>query len=136
MRNNKLRITFSLLSILTIFITGVAPAHAQTAKIKPNAPADAVDQLSKNFFGPVLEKMLAEDVIFEWETDTYADPKDSPGTFLIAYLSAKSEDLEKASKAVQERLKSRLPNGPALDSLIDMKTITDVVVRSYAVYKK
>ena len=136
MRNNKLRITFSLLSILTIFITGVAPAHAQTAKIKPNAPADAVDQLSKNFFGPVLEKMLSGGAIFEWETDTYADPKDSPGTFLIAYLSAKSEDLEKTSKAVQERLKSRLPNGPALDSLIDMKTITDVVVRSYAVYKK
>jgi hypothetical protein len=113
-----------------------AYVHVGIYKIKPDAPADAVDQLSKNFFGPVLEKMLAGGAIFEWETDTYADPKDSPGTFLIAYLSAKSEDLEKASKAVQERLRSRLPNGPALDSLIDVKTITDVVVRSYAVYKK
>jgi hypothetical protein len=113
-----------------------AYVHVGIYKIKPDAPADAVDQLSKNFFGPVLEKMLADGVIFEWETDTYSDPKDSPGTFLIAYLSEKSEDLEKASKAVQERLKSNLPNGPALDSLIDMKAITDVIVRSYAVYKK
>ena len=95
-----------------------------------------MDQLSKNFFGPVLEKMLTDGAIFEWETDTYANPKDSPGTFLIAYLSEKSEDLEKASKAVQERLKSHLPNGPALDSLVDVKATNDVVVRSYAVYKK
>lgn len=113
-----------------------AYVHVGIYKIMPDAPADAVDQLSKNFFGPVLEKMLADGAIFEWETDIYADPKDSPGTFLIAYLSAKSEDLEKTNKAVQERLKSRLPNGPALDSLIDVNAITDVVVRSYAVYKK
>ena len=113
-----------------------AYVHVGIYKIKPDAPADAVDQLSKNFFGPVLEKMLADGVIFEWETDTYDDPKDSPGTFLIAYLSEKSGDLEKAHKAVQERLKSHLPNGQALDSLIDMKSITDIVVRSYAVYKK
>jgi hypothetical protein len=113
-----------------------AYVHVGIYKIKPDAPTDAVDQLSKNFFGPVLEDMLVDGAIFEWETDTYADPKDSPGTFLIAYLSAKSEDLEKANKAVQERLKSRLPNGPVLDSLIDLNAITDIVVRSYAVYKK
>ena len=113
-----------------------AYVHVGIYKIRPDAPADAVDQLSKNFFGPVLEKMLIDGVIFEWETDTYDDPKFSPGTFLIAYLSEKPEDLEKANKAVQERLKSRLPNGQALDSLIDMNAITDVVVRSYAVYKK
>ncbi len=110
--------------------------HVGVYKIKPDAPADAVDQLSKNFFGPALEKMLTEGAIFEWETDTYDNPKDSLGTFLIAYLSEKAEDLEKANKTVQERLKTPLPNAPALDSLIDMKAITDVVVRSYAVYKK
>jgi hypothetical protein len=113
-----------------------AYVHVGIYKIKTDSPADAVDQLSKNFFGPVLEKMLVDGVIFEWETDIYDDPKASPGTFLIAYLSEKSEDLEKANKAVQERLKSRLPNGPVLDSLIDVNAITDVVVRSYAVYKK
>jgi hypothetical protein len=112
-----------------------AYVHVGIYKIKPEAPADAVDQLSKNFFAPVLEKMLSDGAIFEWETDTYADPKDSPRTFLIAYLSAKAEDLEKANKAVQERLKSHLPKTPALDSLIDVKASSDVVVRSYAVYK-
>lgn len=112
-----------------------AYVHVGIYKIKQDAPADAVDQLSKNFFAPALEKMLADGAIFEWETDTYADPKDSPGTFLIAYLSAKAEDLEKTNKAVQERLKSHLPKAPALDSIIDVKASRDVVVRSYAVYK-
>jgi hypothetical protein len=59
------------------------------------SPLDAVDTLSKSFFAPVLEKMLAAGAIFEWETDTYADPKDAPGTFLIAYLSATAEGLDK-----------------------------------------
>jgi len=114
-----------------------AYVHVGIYKIKPDAPADAVDQLSKNFFGPVLEKMLSDGTIFEWETDTYDNPEDSPGTFLIAYLSEKSEDLEKARKAVQERLESHQPDGrPLLNSLIDMESITDIVVRSYAVYKK
>ncbi|MBN1905927.1 MAG: hypothetical protein JW927_12600 [Deltaproteobacteria bacterium] len=113
-----------------------AYVHVGIYKIRPDAPADAVDQLSKYFFGPVLEKMLVGGTIFEWETDVYDNPKDSPGTFLIAYLSEKAEDLEKANNAIQERLKTPLPNGPALGSLIDMKAITDVVVRSYAVYKK
>jgi hypothetical protein len=113
-----------------------AYVHVGIYKIKPDAPADAVDQLSKNYFAPVLEKAFTDGAIFEWETDTYDNPKDSPGTFLIAYLSAKAEDLENVNKAVQERLKSNLPKAPALDSLIDVKASRDVVVRSYAVYQK
>lgn len=113
-----------------------AYVHVGVYKIRPDAPADTVDQLSKYYFGPVLEQMLIDGAIFEWETDVYDNPKDSPGTFLIAYLSEKNEGLEMVNKAVQERLKSSSPNSPALDSLIDMKAITDVVVCSYAVYKK
>jgi hypothetical protein len=112
-----------------------AYVHVGIYKMKPDAPSDVVDKLSQNFFAPVLEKMLSSNTIFEWETDIYADPKDGPGTFLIAYLSATKEDLDKANGAVQERLKSRSPAGPALDSLIDVKASSDVVVRSYAVYK-
>jgi len=78
--------------------------------------------------------MLAGGAIFEWETDTYANPKDAPGTFLIAYLSATKDGLDKANNAVQERLKSRSA-GPVFDSLVDVKASSDVVVRSYAVYK-
>lgn len=110
--------------------------HVGVYKIRPDAPADAMDQLSQHFFGPVLEKALIDGLIFEWETDVYADPKDSPGTFLIAYLSEKSEDLETVKKAVQKRLEIPLADGPKLASLIDMKEIVDVDVRSYARYKK
>jgi hypothetical protein len=112
-----------------------AYVHVGIYKIKPDAPPDAVDVLSKNYFAPPLEKMLADGAIFEWETDTYADPKDSPGTFLIAYLSATEEGLNKAGNAVQTVLKSRPPEGPAFDSLVDVSASRDVVVRSYAVYK-
>jgi hypothetical protein len=112
-----------------------AYVHVGVYKLKPEAPADAVDTLSKNFFAPVLEKMLAGGAIFEWETDTYANPKDAPGTFLIAYLSATAEGLEKAGKAVQEALKSHPQEGRALDFLVDVGATQDVVVRSYAAYK-
>jgi hypothetical protein len=112
-----------------------AYVHVGIYKIKPDAPSDAVDMLSKNFFAPPLEKMLAEGAIFEWETDIYADPKDAPGTFLIAYLSATKEGLDKAQKAVQEILQSRPLKGPAFDSLVDVNASRDVAVRSYAVYK-
>jgi hypothetical protein len=112
-----------------------AYVHVGIYKIKPDAPRDAVDALSKNYFAPPLEKMLADGVIFEWETDIYADPKDSPGTFLIAYLSATEEGLNKAHNAVQQTLKSRPLKSPAFDSLVDVSGIRDVVVRSYAVYK-
>jgi hypothetical protein len=112
-----------------------AYVHVGIYKLKPDAPSDAVDTLSKNFFAPPLEKMLADGSIFEWETDTYADPKDAPGTFLIAYLSATTEGMEKASRAVQETLKSRPLQGPAFDSLVDVGASRDVVVRSYAAYK-
>ena len=112
-----------------------AYVHVGIYKMRPDAPSDAVDTLSKNFFAPPLEKMLADGAIFEWETDTYADPKDSPGTFLIAYLSATQEGLDKANKAVQETLKSRPMRGPVFESLVDVAASSDVVVRSYAVYK-
>ena len=112
-----------------------AYVHVGIYKMKPDAPPDTVDALSKNFFAPPLEKMLADGAIFEWETDTYADAKDAPGTFLIAYLSATEEGLKKANNAVQNTLKSRPLKGPAFDSLVDVSASRDVVVRSYAVYK-
>ena len=112
-----------------------AYVHVGIYKIKPDAPPDGVDVLSKNFFAPPLEKMLADGAIFEWETDTYADPKEAPGTFLIAYLSATAEGLNKANSAVQNTLKSRALKGPTFDFLVDVSASRDVVVRSYAVYK-
>jgi hypothetical protein len=112
-----------------------AYVHVGIYKIKPDAPSDAADTLSKNFFAPPLEKMLAEGAIFEWETDTYEDPKAAPGTFLIAYLSTTQEGLNKANDAVQKTLKSPPLKGPAFESLVDVKASRDVVVRSYAVYK-
>jgi hypothetical protein len=112
-----------------------AYVHVGIYKMRSEAAPDVADTLSRSFFAPPLEKMLADGAIFEWETDTYADSKDSPETFLIAYLSASAEGLEKAENAVQETLKSRPSEGPAFDSLVDVGASRDVVLRSYAVYK-
>jgi hypothetical protein len=112
-----------------------AYVHVGIYKIRPNAPPDAMDRLSSHFFAPPLERMLADGAIFEWETDTYADPEDAPGTFLIAYLSDTAEGLKKAEDAVRETIGARQSTGPAFDSLVDVAAIRDVVVRSYAVYK-
>jgi hypothetical protein len=41
-------------------------------KLKPNAPKDAVEMLSKNVLAPVLEKLFADGTIVQYEIDTEA----------------------------------------------------------------
>src|SRR5882724_6802242 len=53
--------------------------HGSSYKLRKDAPADAVDTLSKNLVVPLLEKMLAEGAIHEYEIDTEAIHSESPG---------------------------------------------------------
>ena len=50
-------------------------------KLKADAPNDAVDTLAKSAIVPMMEKMLANGTIVEYEIDTEADPHAAPGTF-------------------------------------------------------
>jgi basic membrane lipoprotein Med (substrate-binding protein (PBP1-ABC) superfamily) len=53
--------------------------HGASYKLKADAPEDAVETLSKNLIVPLLEKMLADGVIHEYEVDTEAIHTEAPG---------------------------------------------------------
>ena len=65
-----------------------AYTHGSYYKLKADAPDDAVEILSKNAVVPLLEKMLADGTIHEYEIDTEAIHTEAPGAFWIFYVAA------------------------------------------------
>jgi hypothetical protein len=109
--------------------------HGSAFKLKPHAPDEALDTLSKNLFVPLMEKMLAQGAIHEYEIDTEAIHTESPGTFWVFYLAANADALDKVSAAVRETMKANPLESPAFDSMIDYSAHRDYLVRTNATYK-
>jgi hypothetical protein len=109
--------------------------HGSSYKLKPDAPDNAVETLSKNLFVPFLEKQLADGTIHEYEIDTEAIHTEAPGTFWIFYITANAEGLDKVNAALRETMKSNPLGGPALASMVDFTPHRDLLVRTTAAYK-
>jgi hypothetical protein len=109
--------------------------HNSYYKLKAHAPEDAVETLSKTLIAPLLEKLLADGTIHEYEIDTEAVHTESPGAFWIIYLAANAEALDKVTAALQETLKANPLDGPAFESMIDYSAHRDYLVRTNATYK-
>ncbi len=109
--------------------------HGASYKLKPDAPDDAVETLSKNLFVPLLEKQLADGAIHEYEVDTEAIHTEAPGTFWIFYIAANAEALDKVNAAVRDSLKSNPLAGPAFGSMVEFTAHRDNLVRTNATYK-
>jgi hypothetical protein len=106
-----------------------------TYRLKPTAPDDALDNLSKNLVGPLLDKLLADGSILEWEIDTQEVHTDAPGEFLIIYVGQKPDAQDKINAAIAELGKSDPLAGPAFDSVVDSSGHRDEVFRSTATFK-
>jgi hypothetical protein len=104
-------------------------------KLKPHAPDHALDMLSKNFFVPMMEKLLADGTIHEYEIDTEAIHTEAPGTFWLLYLAANSDTLDKVHAMLMETIKSTPFSTEAFDSMIDWPAHRDELVRTNATYK-
>jgi len=104
-------------------------------KLKPDAPDDAVDVLSKNLIVPLLEKLLADGTLHEYEIDTQAIHTSSPDTFEIVYIAANAEGLDKVNAAIREAVKSNPLSAPAFDSMTDYTAHRDDLARTNATYK-
>ncbi len=103
--------------------------------LRPDAPEDAVATLSKNMIVPVLEKLLADGTIDEYEIDTQAVHTEAPGSFTIVYLTPNAEGLDKVNAAIREAVKSKPLDGPAFESMVTDPAHRDSLVRSDATYK-
>lgn len=104
-------------------------------KLKPDAPDDAVDVLSKNLIAPLLEKLLADGTLHEYEIDTQAIHTSSPGMFAIVYIAANAEGLDKVNAAIREAIKADPLSAPAFDSMTDYTTHRDELARTNGTYK-
>ncbi len=112
-----------------------AYTHGSSYKLKPDAPPDAVETLSKNLIAPLMEKMLADGTIHEYEIDTEAIHTEAPGTFWLFYIAANAEGLDKVNAALMQTLKAHPLDAPAFDSMVDYSAHRDILVRTNATYK-
>jgi hypothetical protein len=112
-----------------------AYTHVSVYKLKADAPDDAIEKLSKNLFVPLLEKMLADGTIHEYEVDTEAIHTEAPGTFVLSYIAANAEALDKVSAAVRDTMKANPMYGPAFGSVVDFSAHRDFLLRTTATFK-
>jgi hypothetical protein len=94
-----------------------------------------VETLSKGFIVPLLEKLLADGTIQEYEVDVEAIHTQAPGTFWVLYISPTAEGLDKVTAALGDALKSHPLAGPALNSMADFAPHRDELLRTNATYK-
>ncbi len=91
--------------------------------------------LSKNLVVPLLEKLMADGTLVEYEIDEEAIHTESPDTFWIDYIAASSEGLDKTNAALRETLKATPLAGPAFGSMVDFAPHRDYLSRTNATYK-
>ena len=103
-------------------------------KLKPDAPDNAVETLSKNLFVPLLEKLLADGAIHEYEIDTEAIHTEG-GAFWVDIIAANAEGLDKFNVAVGEATRANPMIEPAIGSMVDFSVHRDYLSRTNATYK-
>jgi hypothetical protein len=106
-----------------------------TYKLKADAPDDALETLSKTTVVPLLEKLLADGSLVEYEIDTEAVHTESPSTFHIFVIAANAEAIDKFRAAQQVAIKSNPFFGPAFNSMTDSTGHRDMIYRTNAMYK-
>jgi hypothetical protein len=110
-------------------------SYAAFYRLKPDAAEDSVETLSKRLVVPLMEKLLADGTLNEYEVDTQAVHTEAPGTFAIVYLAANAEGLDKVNAALDEAIKANPLGGVAFESLVDISAHHDELSRSNATYK-
>jgi hypothetical protein len=109
--------------------------HVSVYKLKADAPDDAMNSLSEHFVAPVLEKLLADGTIVEYEIDTMAIHTSAPGTFIIVYITPTPEGLDTVQGAVRDALKASPLTGDAFGSFVDDSGHRDGLYKTDANYK-
>jgi hypothetical protein len=104
-------------------------------RLKPDAPDDAVETISKKLVVPLLEKLFTDGTLREYEVDTQAIHTEAPGSFTIIYLAATAEGLDKVNAALGAAIKADPLGGVAFGSMVDISAHHDELGRSMATYK-
>lgn len=103
--------------------------------LKPNAPDDAVEQLSKSFIVPLLEKQLADGTIVEYEIDVPAVHTEAPGTFAIVWVCPQADGIDKVGAAIRATREGEALSNAAFLSMVDYKAHRDELNKGNGVFK-
>jgi hypothetical protein len=112
-----------------------AYTYAAMYKLKDSAPDDAVDQLADNLVAPLMEKLLANGTIIEYEIDTQAIHSDAPGAFWIVFICPSADGLDKFNAALRDSLMSNPLKISAFNSMVDYSQHRDYLARTSGSYK-
>ena len=104
-------------------------------KLKPDVSDHAIETLSKSFIVPILEKLLTDGSLIEYEIDTEAIHTEAPGTFWVDVIAPTADGLDKLNAALQERSKANPLGGSAFESMVDSSAHRDSLSSSTVTYK-
>jgi hypothetical protein len=109
--------------------------HVSLYKFKGNAPDDALDQLCQHLIVPLMEKLIAEGTISEYEVDSEAIHSEDPNTFALVYLTQAPDGLDKVQTAIRDVVQAHPLAGQAFDSLTDDGGHRDFLMKGNGAYK-
>lgn len=112
-----------------------AYSHISLYTLKGNAPEDALDQLCQHLIVPLLEKLVADGTLLEYEVDTEAVHSGDPGTFALVYLTQSPEGLDKVQAAIRETTKAHPLAEQAFGSVTEDKGHRDYLMKGDGAYK-
>jgi len=112
-----------------------AYVHVSEYKLKADAPDDAVDLLAQHMVVPMLEKLVADGTVTEYEIDTQAIHTSAPGTFAIVYVTPTPEGLDTVQAAVRDSVKAHPLSGDAFGSFVDDSGHRDELGKGNGVFK-
>ncbi len=104
-------------------------------KLKPDAPQNAIETLSKSFIVSLLEKLVADGAIVEYEIDTEAIHTETPGTFWIDVIAPTADGLDKLNAALMNASKTTPMNSAAFESMVESVAHRDSLSSTTATYK-
>lgn len=90
-----------------------------TYKLKEHAPDNALDAISGEVVAPLLEKLLGDGTILEYEIDTMAVHTAAPGSFWIVTVVNDPADVDKVDDAIRAAIKAHPGEGVEFDALTD-----------------
>ena len=112
-----------------------AYTYVANYELKADAPDNAVDTISQNIVVPVLEKMLADGTLIEYEIDELSVHTQAPGTFSIVYLTSNPNGIDKIEAAIRDAVKGQPLIIPAFDSMTKGSGHRDELLMSEGTYK-
>jgi hypothetical protein len=112
-----------------------AYTYSAVYQLKADAPDDAVDTLASTLIVPLMEKLLADGTIVEYEIDEQAIHADAPGMFVIDYITPTAAGLDKFNAALHEAVKKSPLAAPAFSAMVDWTKHRDSLVNTSATYK-